>query len=86
MLGSVSDDGLRSADIPRVEGGGKNLAVECDGDRFHPFEKLKEDMERQAILERQGWKFARIRGNHFFRNPDQSFAIQIRLWNLSSSD
>jgi len=33
-----------------VEGDGKRLAVECDGDRWHPVEKLAEDMARQAIL------------------------------------
>jgi very-short-patch-repair endonuclease len=27
-----------------VEGGGRRLAVECDGDRYHPIEKLPEDM------------------------------------------
>ncbi len=53
-----------------VEGVGKRLAVECDGDRYHPIEKLAEDMNRQAILERLGWKFARIRGSAFYRNPD----------------
>jgi very-short-patch-repair endonuclease len=55
-----------------VEGEGKRLAVECDGDRYHPIEKLAEDMNRQAILERLGWKFARIRGSAFYRNPDQA--------------
>ncbi len=55
-----------------VEGDGKRLAVECDGDRWHPIEKLEEDMARQAILERLGWRFVRIRGSHFFRNPDQA--------------
>ena len=29
-----------------VEGGGKRLAIECDGDRYHALEKLPEDMER----------------------------------------
>ena len=53
-----------------VEGIDKRLAVECDGDRYHPIEKLAEDMNRQAILERLGWKFARIRGSAFYRNPD----------------
>jgi len=54
-----------------VEGGGKRLAVECDGDRYHPMEKLSEDMERQAVLERVGkWEFVRIRGSAFYRNPD----------------
>lgn len=55
-----------------VEGEGKRLAVECDGDRYHPIEKLAEDMNRQAILERLGWRFARIRGSAFYRNPDQA--------------
>jgi ADP-ribosylglycohydrolase/very-short-patch-repair endonuclease len=55
-----------------VEGGGKRLAVECDGDRYHPLEKLGEDMERQAILERLGWQFLRIRGSAFYRDPEQA--------------
>jgi very-short-patch-repair endonuclease len=53
-----------------VEDGHKRLAVECDGDRYHPLEKLPDDMVRQAILERLGWTFVRIRGSLFFRDPD----------------
>lgn len=53
-----------------IEGGDKRLALECDGDRYHTMEKLAEDMERQAILERLGWQFVRIRGSAFYRNPD----------------
>jgi very-short-patch-repair endonuclease len=53
-----------------VEGAGKRLAIECDGDRYHPIEKLADDMERQSILERLGWQFLRIRGSVFYRNPD----------------
>jgi len=54
-----------------VEGNGRRrLAVECDGDRFHPLEKIAEDMARQAVLERIGWRFVRIRGSQFFRDPD----------------
>jgi very-short-patch-repair endonuclease len=52
-----------------VEGGGKRLALECDGDRYHPIEKLQEDMARQAVLERLGWRFVRIRGTQYFRDP-----------------
>lgn len=55
-----------------VEADGKRLAIECDGDRWHPPEKLEEDMARQAILERLGWRFVRIRGSQFFRNPEQA--------------
>jgi hypothetical protein len=52
-----------------VEGGRKRLAIECDGDRYRPLEKLTEDMERQAVLERVGWTFTRIRCTEFLRDP-----------------
>jgi very-short-patch-repair endonuclease len=55
-----------------IEGGGQRLALECDGDRYHPIEKLPEDMERQAVLERLGWRFLRIRGSSFFRDPEST--------------
>lgn len=55
-----------------VTGNGRRLAVECDGERYHGPEKLQEDAERQAILERLGWKFVRIRGSLFFRDEDRA--------------
>lgn len=55
-----------------ISGNGKDLAVECDGDRFHTPENLVEDMTRQAILERLKWTFVRIRGSEFFRKPDKA--------------
>jgi len=55
-----------------VVGDGKRLAVECDGERFHGLEKLQEDIERQAILERLGWRFVRIRGSIFFRDEERA--------------
>jgi very-short-patch-repair endonuclease len=55
-----------------VEGDDKRLAIECDGDRYHPLERLAEDMERQSVLERMGWIFTRIRATEFFRNPDRA--------------
>lgn len=55
-----------------VVGSGRRLAVECDGERYHGPEKLQEDMERQAILERLGWQFVRIRGSIFFRDEDRA--------------
>jgi len=61
-----------------IEGGGRRLAVECDGDRFHPIDKIPEDMARQAILERLGWTFHRIRGSEFFRDPETTMQ---RLFN-----
>ena len=51
----------------------KSIAVECDGESFHSGdEKVREDMERQAILERIGWKFIRIRGSEYYRNPEST--------------
>jgi len=52
-----------------VEGDGKRLAIECDGDRYQSLEKLPEDMDRQSVLERMGWIFTRIRSSEFLRNP-----------------
>ena len=52
-----------------VENGDRRLAIECDGDRYHPIEKISEDMQRQAVLERLGWRFIRLRGSVFFRDP-----------------
>ncbi|WP_035354682.1 DUF559 domain-containing protein [Edaphobacter aggregans] len=54
-----------------VEGVRERLAIECDGDRFHTLENLQADMERQAVLERLGWRFIRVRGSEFFRDPER---------------
>lgn len=59
--------------IDMVVGSGQTqLAIECDGDRFHGVDKIPADMARQAILERAGWRFVRIRGTRFFRDPDST--------------
>jgi len=63
--------GSRSIDLV-VEGNGKRLAIECDGDRDPPLEKLRDDIQRQAMLERLGWTFARVRGSILFREPDRA--------------
>lgn len=55
-----------------AEGNGKRLAIECDEDRYHPLEKLPEDMDRQSVLERMGWVFTHIRSWDFLRNPARS--------------
>ena len=74
--------GSRRIDLV-VEGDGRRLAVECDGDRYHPQERLAEDMERQAVLERLGWVFARIRGSVFFRDPQRAMkSVFEKLNNL----
>jgi restriction endonuclease-like protein len=57
-----------------VEGLTRKLSVECDGEKWHTPEQLQNDLERQAILERLGWIFVRVRGSIFFRNPDAAMA------------
>lgn len=52
-----------------IEDGGKKIALECDGDEWHTLENLSDDLKRQAILERLGWRFIRIRGSAFYRKP-----------------
>ncbi len=53
--------------------GKKKVAIECDGERWHSGEeKIREDMERQTILERLGWRFIRIRGSEFFRDSEKT--------------
>lgn len=53
-----------------VEGATKRIAIECDGDRYHPPEKLADDIQRQMVLERLGWTFIRIRGSEYFRHKE----------------
>ncbi len=66
-----------------VEGQKRRLAVECDGERWHTREQLQRDLELQAILERLGWVFVRIRGSVFFRDPDTSMVpVFAKLENL----
>ncbi|MFH1114024.1 MAG: AAA domain-containing protein [Pseudomonadota bacterium] len=65
-----------------VEGLESRLAVECDGDAFHGPEQYAKDMSRQRLLERCGWRFWRIRGSAFYRDPDGSLQ---GLWETLSS-
>ena len=50
------------------------MAIECEGQFYH-VEKVPNEMARQAILEheaipeRLGWSFIRIRASSFYRDP-----------------
>lgn len=59
-----------------AEGNGKRLAIECDGERWH-YDKAEEDLARQALLERLGWTFVRIRGSVFYR--DKTLGRQVAM-------
>ena len=51
----------------------KKIAIECDGDlNNNGKDVIKADMERQAVLERLGWRFIRIRGSEYYSNPEET--------------
>ena len=61
---------------------GKKIAIECDGEQYHSGEeKVRADMERQTILERMGWRFIRIRGSEYYRNPGATISRVINQLN-----
>src|SRR5262249_34551182 len=53
-----------------VSGDSSQVALECDGDRYHGVDQIPEDMARQSVLERAGWRFIRVRGTRYYRDPD----------------
>jgi very-short-patch-repair endonuclease len=54
-----------------VEGANRRrLAVECDGDRYHGPEQWRQDMRRQRVLERIGWRFWRCFASSFYRDTE----------------
>src|SRR5215472_10921695 len=57
-----------------VEGNGKRMAIECEGDPAYPMDihRLPEEMERQATLERLGWVFTRVRATEFLRDAHRA--------------
>ena len=63
------DVGGHSLDIV-VSDGNRQVAVECDGDRSEPPGRIPLAMARQAVLERVGWRFLRVRATRFFRDRD----------------
>ena len=65
-----------------VEGQRSRLAVELDGDAYHGPDRAESDQQRQAILERLGWTFHRIRGSAYYRDPDAALS---GLWDRLES-
>ena len=62
--------GLYSIDLV-VEGvDDRRLAIELDGDKYHGPERWADDLSRQRVLERVGWRFWRCWGSSFTLDPD----------------
>jgi very-short-patch-repair endonuclease len=71
VQGQVGSAGYRIDMV--VEGAERRrLAIECDGDRFHGPEQWRQDMRRQRVLERVGWRFWRCFASSFYRDPEQT--------------
>ncbi|PZA11562.1 DNA helicase [Rhodopseudomonas palustris] len=63
-----------------VEGAGdRRLAIECDGDKYHGAEKWADDMSRQRVLERVGWRFWRCWASSFIVDPDGCMADLFQI-------
>ncbi len=59
------------------------LAIECDGDRYHGLEQWENDMRRQRILERAGWRFWRCFASTFVMN--RSAIVEDLVQSLKTS-
>jgi len=89
ILGRLLDHGYRV--IPQVgamgfkidlvvEGvGDRRLAIECDGDQYHGPERWADDMSRQRVLERVGWRFWRCWASSFTVDPDGCMADLFQI-------
>ena len=68
---------------------GNQVALECDGDRYHGLEQVPADLARQAVLERVGWRFVRLRGTQFYRDPASTMKMvyeRLAALGISPSD
>ena len=73
VVPQVGSEGFR-IDLVVEDFEGRRLAVECDGDGFHGPERWRDDMRRQRILERVGWRFWRCFASSFYRDPEAVMA------------
>ncbi len=48
----------------------RRLAIELDGDKYHPPEQWKDDFTRQRNMERVGWTFWRCWGSTYQIDPE----------------
>jgi very-short-patch-repair endonuclease len=56
----------------------RRLAIELDGDQYHGPERWADDLARQRVMERVGWRFWRCWGSSFRLDPDGCFDDLVR--------
>ena len=56
----------------------RRLAIELDGDQYHGPERWTDDLARQRVMERVGWRFWRCWGSSFRLDPDACIDDLVR--------
>jgi len=56
----------------------RRLAIELDGDAYHGPERWAEDLARQRVMERVGWRFWRCWGSSYLLDPEGCMDELIR--------
>ncbi len=65
--------------VPMIcTGGGKRVAIECDGETAMTDEEISVAMSRQSVLERLGWKFIRVRASGYYQDRKAAAEDLIR--------
>jgi very-short-patch-repair endonuclease len=59
----------------------RRLAIELDGDKYHTPDRWADDLGRQRVMERVGWRFWRCWGSSFILDPEGCFADLISTLN-----
>lgn len=52
-----------------IEDSSNRIAIACDSGGYSDMKNWEKQRERQMALERVGWKFCRLKGSEFYRNP-----------------
>ncbi|MCY6959223.1 AAA domain-containing protein [Clostridium brassicae] len=55
-----------------IEGVNHKIAIDCNGDKESKIENWEEEYNKQVCLQRMGWRFLKINGSEFYRNPEET--------------
>jgi very-short-patch-repair endonuclease len=62
----------------------RRLAIELDGDKYHGPERWADDLKRQRVMERVGWRFWRCWGSSYRLDPDACIGDLVRALDAMS--
>lgn len=57
------------------EGENGRVAIETDGDGKYDHDTVVDELNKQSVLERLGWRFLRLRASEYYRDPDAFLAL-----------